>query len=285
VRPTFKRLSAPIAIVAALTLALACTNGGTGGGGGGDGGQNGPDPNALNLNAGRGPMAISSRLVGGDAGFNSGTVTYPTQPGKYGAIVVVPGFISVKQQVGWYAPVLASRGFVVLTIDTNTVVDLPAARSNQQNRALEWLAKESPVADRVDPSRLGVMGWSMGGGGTLEAARKNNDIKAAVSLAAWDITTFIGMDTPTLVVACNGDIVAPPAAMSRPFYASINAEKAYLGVPNVLNHFCVTAPSDLIATYVIAWFKRWLDGDERYSKIICNRPANPAATYQSTCPM
>jgi dienelactone hydrolase len=281
-------------VLAVLVLTLAsCTRPGTGGGGGGGGGpigggsmQKGPAPTEFSLNAARGPFNISQMNANG-ASFNNGTIYYPTDTsqGTFGAIVVVPGFISNKSSVNWYGPRIASHGFVVMVINTNTPLDFPAARANQQNRALDWLSTQSPVANRIDPNRLGAMGWSMGGGGTLEASR-NNKIKAAVPMAPWDLASFPLNDTPTLVVACNGDIVAPPGLMAEPFYNSISArEKAYLGVPNVANHFCITTPNDLIARYAISWMKRFIDEDERYTSFICDKPSGAGVKYKSTCPM
>jgi dienelactone hydrolase len=283
-----RRYAAVLVATAALLLAGCRDPGGGGGGGGtpGPGGlQKGPSPTALSLNAARGPFAIAQQRSGVVSGFGGGTIWYPTDTsqGTFGAIVVVPGFISGRSSVSWYGPRLASHGFVVMVIDTLTPLDFPAQRAAEQNAALRWLSEQSPVKNRIDPNRLGAMGWSMGGGGSLEASR-NAKIKAAVPMAPWDIASFPLNDTPTLVVACQGDIVAPPALMAKPFYQSINArEKAYLGVPNVTNHFCVTTPSDLIARYAIAWMKRFIDEDTRYNQFICNRPPAPAE-YMSTCP-
>jgi dienelactone hydrolase len=289
-RARFTRIGAGVVMAAALLL-VGCTNpkpggGGTPGGPGAGSMQKGPNPSALSLNAARGPFAIAQQGAGLGHGFGGGTIYYPTDTsqGTYGAIVVVPGFISGRSSVAWYGPRLASHGFVVMVIDTNTPLDFPAQRANQQNAALRWLSEQSPVKDRIDRNRLGAMGWSMGGGGTLEASR-NAKIKAAIPMAPWDLTRFPLNDTPTLVIACQGDVVAPPASMALPFYNSLAArEKAYLAVPNVTNHFCVTTPNDLIARYAISWMKRFIDEDTRYSQFICDRPPAPAQ-YQSTCPL
>jgi dienelactone hydrolase len=275
-----KRLRAPgAAVVVLLALTLAsCTNGGGGGGPAGGGIQNGP------VNTGmRGPVPVASKLAGAHAGFGGATIHYPLTPGTYGGIVIVPGFISVRQQVGWLGPMLASHGFVVMVIDTLTVVDLPAARAAELSAAVNFLANQSPGQAKVDGDRMGLMGWSMGGGGTLEAA-DNRRVKAAIPMAPWDITAFPLLDTPTMVIACQGDVVAPPALMAQPFYNEIRAEKAYLAVPGLANHFCPTVANNAIAKFSVAWMKRWIDGDTRYSSVICG--AGPiGARYKNTCPM
>lgn len=249
--------------VAALILA-----GCTGGGGGGGGTPSGPVSAGL-----RGPFPVGQRLAGPHAGFGGATIHYPTTPGTYGGIVVVPGFISVRQQVGWLGPVYASHGFVTLVMDTITVVDLPSARAAEQLAAVNFLGNQDLGLGQVhvDPQRMGVTGWSMGGGGTLQSSR-NARVKASIPMAPWDINAFPLNDTPTMIVACNGDLVAPPALMARPFYSQLNGPKAYLGLPNVTNHFCVTNPNATLARYGVAWMKRFIDDDVRYEQIICDRP-------------
>jgi len=289
-----KGLVAPMsaAVLAIVLLAGACSGGGGGGGPytpvAGDGFRKGPDPSDTGLNAAPGPFAIQSLVVPG-SGFGGGTIYYPTEPGVYGGIAVVPGFVSAQSTIQWYGPALASRGFVVITIDTNSPLDQPASRGDQLLAALTTIKTNATVASKVDPNRLGVMGWSMGGGGSLEAAAKNGAIKGLVSLAGWNTTTnWARLMTPALVVACQGDSIAPESAHSVPFYNSLGGEKAYLEIATG-NHFCPTTPNNTIAKYAISWMKRWIDNDTRYTGFICNTPETPApplaSEWHSSCPM
>jgi dienelactone hydrolase len=91
--------------------------------------------------------------------------------------------------------VLTKQGFVVLMVDSFTPRGVknmcePAkfdervytARPFDSLAALQFLQKQS----FVDPSRIGIMGWSEGGGAVLDdvsddALRSNNGFKAAVA--------------------------------------------------------------------------------------------------------
>ena len=97
--------------------------------------------------------------------------------------------------------------------------------------ALDYLTQRSSVRSRIDTSRLGVMGHSMGGGGTLEAAKSRPSLQAAIPLTGWNLdTTWPEVRTPTLVVGADGDTIAPVATHSEPFYRSLpgSLDKAYL---------------------------------------------------------
>src|SRR5690554_4911603 len=203
----------------------------------GDSYARGPDPTVAFLEASSGPYSVrTSRVSGLVSGFGGGTIHYPTgTTGTMAAIVVIPGFVSAESSIEWWGPKLASHGFVVMTIDTNTGFDQPPSRARQINNALDYLVSQntsrtSPVNGMIDTERLGVIGWSMGGGGTLRVASEGR-IKAAIPLAPWDtVSTYAGRSqAPTLIFACQADIIAPVAAHASPFYNRLpnGIEKAF----------------------------------------------------------
>jgi dienelactone hydrolase len=240
----------------------------------------GPDPTDASLSAARGPYAVS-QARGNGSGFASGTVYYPsdTSLGKLGAIVVVPGFLSAESSVSWWGPRIASHGFVVMTIGTNTVTDFPASRSSQQNAALRWLTTSSPVANRIDPSRLGAQGWSMGGGGSLMTGQSNPNVKVIVGMAPWNPGSQYRYSKPTFILSCNADTIAGNGQNSNIFYSSLQGPKAQLTIGG--SHFCPTTPNASAGKFVVAWLKRYLDGDERYSRFIC-ASAPMGTTYRNS---
>ena len=135
--------------------------------------ERGPAPTVASIEASRGPFAVSettvSSLVGG---FGGGTIYYPTSTasGTFGAVAISPGYTGTQATISWLGPRLASQGFVVITIDTNSIFDQPDSRASQLLAALDYVTQQSTVRTRVDATRLGVMGHSMGGGGSLRAA-------------------------------------------------------------------------------------------------------------------
>ena len=99
---------------------------------------------ALSDTRDNGPFSVSTKHVARQSakGFGGGTIHYPTDAigcGLLGAIAVVPGYVSYEAAIKWWGPRLASWGFVVITIDTNSIYDDPDSRAIQLNAALESL--------------------------------------------------------------------------------------------------------------------------------------------------
>ncbi|MFJ5043617.1 alpha/beta hydrolase [Streptomyces sp. NPDC088719] len=254
--------------------------------------ERGPAPTNASIEASRGSYATSQASVSSLAvsGFGGGTIHYPTSTadGTFGAVVVSPGFTAYESSIAWLGPRLASQGFVVFTIDTNTTLDQPDSRGRQLLAALDYLTQRSSVRTRVDASRLGVMGHSMGGGGSLEAAKSRTSLKAAIPLTGWNTDkTWPELRTPTLVVGADGDTVAPVATHSEPFYESLpgSLDKAYLELRGA-SHFTPNTSDTTIAKYSISWLKRFIDNDTRYEQFLCPlpRPGLTIAEYRGTCP-
>jgi dienelactone hydrolase len=176
---------------------------------------------------------------------------------------------------------------VVITIDTLSTLDQPASRGTQLLAALDYLTGQSSVRTRIDATRLGVMGHSMGGGGSLSAARTRPSLQAAVPLTPWHGTkSWSTLRTPTLVIGAENDTVASVTSHSEPFYTSMPStlDKAYLELNNA-SHSAPTSTNVTVAKYSISWLKRFIDNDTRYEQFLCPAPAGSAIQeYRNTCP-
>jgi cutinase len=253
--------------------------------------QRGPDPTNASIEALRGPFATSQTSVSSlVSGFGGGTIYYPTTTaeGTWGAVAVAPGFTADQSSMAWLGPRLASQGFVIFTIDTNSRYDQPGSRADQLLAALDYLTQSSSVRSRIDASRLGVMGHSMGGGGTLEATADRPSLQASIPLTAWHTDkTWSEVRTPTLVVGAENDSVASVSSHSVPFYNSLPStlDKAYLEL-NGASHFAPNTSNTTIAKYSISWLKRFIDDDTRYEQFLCPGPSLSTAVsvYRNTCP-
>lgn len=176
----------------------------------------------------------------------------------------------------------------MFTIDTLTTLDQPDSRGRQLLAALDYLTQRSSVRARIDSTRLGVMGHSMGGGGTLEAAKSRPSLQAAIPLTGWNLdTTWPEIQTPTLIVGADGDTIAPVATHSEPFYRSLPStlDKAYLELRGA-THFTPNSSNTTIAKYSISWLKRFIDNDTRYEQFLCPLPqaSLTIAEYRGNCP-
>ncbi|WP_320064467.1 alpha/beta hydrolase [Micromonospora sp. RTGN7] len=253
--------------------------------------ERGPDPTSAILEASRGPFATASQNVSSISvtGFGGGVIYYPTSTseGTFGAIAISPGFTASWSSISWLGPRIASHGFVVIGIETNTVLDQPDSRGRQLLAALDYLVQRSSVRTRIDASRLAVAGHSMGGGGSLEAAAARPSLQAAVPLAPWNLTkSWSNLRVPTLIIGGESDSVAPVASHSEPFYNSIpaSAEKAYLEL-NAASHFFPQTVNTPTAKQTVAWLKRFVDDDTRYEQFLCPGPSGSSIEeYRNTCP-
>lgn len=251
-------------------------------------------PTSASLNASSGPLSVSTASVTLPRGFGGGTIYYPTVAAKYGVIAISPGFTATQSSIAWLGRRIATHGFVVITINTNTTLDQPDSRATQLVAALNHVLNSSGTAvrSRIDPARLAVAGHSMGGGGSLIAARDNPTLKASYPMTPWNISSnFSTVRVPTMIIGADGDTVAPVGTHARPFYASLPSStfKAY-GELNGATHFAPNTTSTPIGRYAVAWMKRFVDGDTRYSPFLCGAQHTSYATglvfdrYNQNCP-
>ncbi|MER6757405.1 alpha/beta hydrolase [Micromonospora echinofusca] len=253
--------------------------------------ERGPAPTVALLEASRGPFATASLSVSSWSvtGFGGGVIYYPTSTaeGTFGAVAISPGYTAAWSSIDWLGPRIASHGFVVIGIETNSRFDQPDSRGRQLLAALDYLTQRSSVRGRIDASRLAVSGHSMGGGGSLEAAVARPSLQAAVPLAPWNLDkTWSDVRVPTLIVGGESDSIAPVSSHSEPFYTSIPAssEKAYLEL-NGASHFFPQTVNTPTARQAVAWLKRFVDDDTRYEQFLCPGPSGSAIQeYRNTCP-
>jgi len=257
--------------------------------------QRGPTPTVGSVEASRGSFATSSTSVSdlSALNFGGGTIYYPTSTseGTFGGVVIVPGFTGTQATISWLGPRLASQGFVVFTIDTNSILDQPGSRATQLLAAADYLTNTSSVRTRVDRNRIAVMGHSMGGGGSLEAATRRPSLQAAIPLTGWHTTKTFRTSVPSLVVGAQNDTVASVGSHSQPFYTGLpsTTEKAYLELRGA-SHFTPNSSNTLIAKYSISWLKRFVDDDARFEQFLCGTPHQAdlaglgISEYRDTCP-
>ncbi|MBM7411120.1 dienelactone hydrolase [Clavibacter michiganensis] len=248
------------------------------------------------------PSAVDQTVVPAtaDPRFGGGTIFAPRDTGGkvLGSVVVTPGFHGRKSDMAAYGTELAAEGFVVFTIDTRDRADLPDQRATEMLAAADYLTARSPVKGEVSPDRVALLGFSMGGGGTLQAAQKRPSIKAALTLMPYDYPpagdpkaahpAYPELTVPTLIITGQKDATAIPAKFGKPAYDSIPAgtPKEYLQLTGLGHAAGMGKPVATIRTAVTAFLKRYLDGDSAYAKDICPAPkaVGPISASTSSCP-
>jgi endo-1,4-beta-xylanase len=249
--------------------------------------QRGPDPTVASVAATNGPFATSQRNVSPGNGFNGGMIYYPTDTSQtYGGVAIVPGYTArFADEEAWMGPRLASFGFVVIGIETNSANDWDTARGTQLLAALDWLTKSSPVRDQVDPTRLAVIGHSMGGGGALSAAMTRPSLKAAIGLAPFYPSgngNLANLKVPTLIQGGVGDTVVTPSYLDG-MYPTIpsGTPSAYVQYSNA-DHLFWTRANNIELRTQIPWLKIFVDNDTRYTQFFCPSLADKASVNKAS---
>jgi dienelactone hydrolase len=214
-------------------------------------------------------------------GYGTQTLHVPADAEPpFASVVVVPGFVSPESSIQAWGPFLASHGIVTLTIGTNAPGDLPDVRARALLDGIQTLRAEnersgSPLEGQMALDRFGVMGWSMGGGGTLIAANGNPELRAAVSLAAWSPGVQFSQDqVPTLMLAGSADPLA--GGQSQGFFDSIPETTPKMlfevagGAHDIANN--PRSADGEIGRYGLSWLKVFLEGDERYRQFLLQEP-------------
>ena len=231
-----------------------------------------------------GPFDVDTVTTGLRDGPDYGTQTLfvplDAEP-PFASVVVVPGFVSPESSIRAWGPFLASHGIVTLTIGTNSGGDPPEARAQALLDGIETLRAEhtrsgGPLEGQLALDRFGVMGWSMGGGGTLIAANANPELRAAVSFAAWSPGARFSQDqVPTLLLAGSADALA--GGQSQGFFESIPESTPKLlfevsgGAHSVAND--PRSADGAIGRFGLSWLKVFLEGDARYRPLLLEEPS------------
>ncbi|MDX3387462.1 ricin-type beta-trefoil lectin domain protein [Streptomyces niveiscabiei] len=235
--------------------------------------QRGPDPTVSSVAAQRGTFATAELTVPPGNGFNGGRIYYPTDTslGTWAAVAAVPGYTAKWAAEGaWMGPWLASFGFVVIGIDTNSPNDHDTARGTQLLAALDYLTQRSPVRDRVDPGRLGVIGHSMGGGGAINAAERRPSLKAALPLAPFSPSQNLStLRVPTMIMGARDDGTVTPSYLNG-LHGGMPAAtpSAYIELTSGGHGFPTWGNSN-VTRRTIPWLKIFHDGDTRYTRFLC----------------
>jgi dienelactone hydrolase len=268
-----------------------------GGGGGAAGGGSSSDGGIIRGGApsdstvnNAGPYRVSSYGIfqKGDvrdgAQFADFDIFYPegaTPP--FALVAIVPGFVSDRSWVGDWAPFLASHGIASILIDTNWLTDDPEARKAALLDAVVSLKAEntragSPLQGKLDTSRTGVVGWSMGGGGALLAGAQDRSLKAVVAICPWNLfaLSYSNLRVPSMLFGGDGDILA--GGMPNEFYHAMpgNTPKVLFDLSGG-DHWYANTPTGhwgAVGRFGLSFLKVFLEGDERYRKFLKVQPPN-----------
>jgi dienelactone hydrolase len=167
-----------------------------------------------------------TRLAGAPARTLEATPLPDGKPGAHPLLVYSHGFMSMRSENVPLAELLASHGYVVVSVDyplTNRrapggpnvadAVNQPADVRFVIDQILGWGEGERPFAGPIDPERIGALGLSLGGLTTtlvsFHPRLRDPRIRAALSIAGpaafFDERFFATAELPFLMVAGTAD--------------------------------------------------------------------------------
>jgi dienelactone hydrolase len=245
----------------------------------------------------RGPFAVKTFTIDGGSDYGGGTVFFPSNAqAPFSAFVMCPGFTARQSSIREWGPFFASHGFVIMTIDTSSTRDPVASRDDQLLAALADLSAEnsrrgSPLAGALALDRLGVSGWSMGGGGSWLAGQATPQLRSVLTLAGHHRTAggaravARNLRVPTLMFAGSADTAAlGGGGQSQEVFQTIAGD-----TPKLLyevqgaGHFVWGTPrtnQGAVGRYALAWQKVFLDGDQRFLEFLLEEGPN-ASDFRS----
>jgi dienelactone hydrolase len=244
-----------------------------------------------------GPFAVRTLRIDGGNEYGGGTVFFPSNAtAPFASFVMCPGFTARQSSIREWGPFFASHGIVIMTIDTTSTRDPVSSRDDQLLAALDDLRAEnarrgSPLAGALDLNRLGVAGWSMGGGGAWLAGQSTPQLRSVLTLAGHHRTAggaravARNLRVPTLMFAGSADTATlGGGGQSQEVFQIIdNATPKMLYEVQGAGHFVWGTPrtnGGAVGRYALSWQKVFLDGDERYLPFLLEEGPN-ASDFRS----
>lgn len=222
----------------------------------------------------RGPYSVKSYTDSlNSTGYHSAIIYYPVGSGPFPATTLTAGFTNEKEDIVWLAQQLASHGIATLVFTPTTTYIADAriwAKGHVAGIATlkrENLRFDSPLQGQLDTDRLGLMGYSLGGAGSVIAANElEGEIKAVVPMNPY-LPLTPTTEVPYLFIAGNRDTVAKPARVAQTFAAmSGSAPRAFANI-NGLDHYGTLTRGNKhkeIGRMATAWMQVYLLNDSRY---------------------
>ena len=219
--------------------------------------------------------------------YSGSSIYYPiNENNSLASIVIVPGLTNPESIMEDWGPFFASYGFVTMTIGTNSVFADPEDRAYALLDAVNSLKQEntrisSPLFNLLNTDNIALLGWSMGGGGSLLAAGMDSNIKAIIALCPW--LNLLNGETldhniPTLIISGQIDLIAAPA-----FHADIHYEM----IPNTTDkikyevglagHTLATSPNSGngdVGLTALSWLKKYLIEDPCFCPLLIEAPSS-----------
>lgn len=216
--------------------------------------------------------------LGASSGISSVRVFYPAGTTAQTALTLSGGFTNSKEDMYWLANYLTQQGFIVFALSASDNLSVSGYRAAHEAGVKLIKAQSelstSPIYHRV--GKVGLIGYSMGGGGVLNAANVlGNQVAVVIGLAPFGPDRSLGKVTAaSLTLTGTVDLVAPAAAHAQPAYENLPSTiKKACGMVSGLEHLAWISNQSASASLIAAWIKYFANGDQAAKATITNPPA------------
>lgn len=162
---------------------------------------------------------------------------------------------------------LAGEGYIIVASTDSLLYDGSVVTGAIDYIITQNENPESPLYTRVDASRIGAAGHSLGGRSSINAAVNDERIGVVASIAGSNIEAErVELKTPALFFAGENDTVIAPQLWVEPMYDACAGPAVYVSLKNANHGSCYT-DSELYAYYISNWFYTWLYEDQELKEI------------------
>ncbi len=188
---------------------------------------------------------VLSRLSDKELLSDSITVYYPEADAQYPLVLFVHGWGAKKSAHRAMARYMASFGFVTATLSSRHRSKpyewLPAIQRSFALLEQEAQRPDSPLYNKIDFKRKGLVGHSMGGTAVLHYTNRNNDIASVIALHPYNggkgIVSWVGGENEvlgamlknhkadTFILSGNADAIALPEKSFELFKGMSNTKR------------------------------------------------------------
>jgi dienelactone hydrolase len=192
------------------------------------------------------------------------------------AVTLSGGYGNTYRNLQWMAEALAEADYVVLAITPTNIYGKVEQWRNAHIEGQKTLVStnasaDSPLAGKINTNKRAIAGFSMGGGATLLAGTElKGEIKALAAFAPFLLKEErnVAPVAPTLILAGERDLLVTNESIVEISSHVVSSAKDHLiasyrnGRHQQWYRAEITTNRDSYKELTIAWFNRYLKGDD-----------------------
>jgi len=241
-----------------------------------------------------GPYSTCTYTPPSNIGYAAAKVYYPCSlSGAVGATTLTGGYTNTYSDMAWIANHLSQWGYIVYAMTPNNIYGFNNSWTRAHKAGIAMLKSEntrtgSAIKGKVNTSKLQIMGFSKGGGGTLLASSSlGSGVKTTQALAPYMdfFYNLSGIKSSTICYTGTSDVIASPSAVVTMYTrlpTSIDRTLAYFNgfrhtdwMPGSINN----TNTNRAKKYITAFMLYHMDGNVSYQTYLYGAEHNKDASW------